>query len=301
MFLNIIMLFSVYMVLLIMYFAMRHMVFDDGIYLFGARKNSMMYDTEKNRDFIEGVKKKYIKDLNRITLLIAVGSLLPIAIPFVSIKTMIWTFMIFAIIVLVSIPQANCFKKIVNWKKENGFIDENDDDEYWKWGMIYYNPSDSQSMVEKRVGIGTTCNMAKPVGKLLNFILIITLIGTMGIFVWISLEEFLPIHLVVEDEYVKAKQIGVEYKVKINDIDEAKLLESVPRMSKSSGTALDNLNKGEFYVPEEHHGCKVIFNPQNKLLIRLKTEEDIYYFGGFDDKETKEVYYSLRENTAKSK
>ena len=87
MFLNIIMLFTVYVVLLIMYFAMRHMVFDDGKYLFGARKNSMMYDTEKNRDFIEGVKKKYIKDLNRITLLIAVGSLLPIVIPFVSIKT----------------------------------------------------------------------------------------------------------------------------------------------------------------------------------------------------------------------
>lgn len=301
MFLNIIMLFTVYVVLLIMYFAMRHMVFDDGIYLFGARKNSMMYDTEKNRDFIEGVKKKYIKDLNRITLLIAVGSLLPIAIPFVSIKTMIWTFMIFAIIVLVSIPQANCFKKIVNWKKENGFIDENDDDEYWKWGMIYNNPSDSHSMVEKRVGMGITFNMAKPVGKIVNLILIITLIGTIGLFLWISLEEFLPIHLVVEDEYVKVKQIGVEYKVKIKDIDDADLLERTPRMSRSSGTSVDNLNKGDFYVPEEHQGCKVMFNPQNKLIIRIKTEDEIYYFGGFDDKETREVYYSFREGNIKSK
>ena len=61
-------------------------------------------------------------------------------------------------------------------------------------------------------------------------------------------------------------------------------------MSKSSGTNLDNLYKGEFYVPEEHHGCRVFINPQNKLLIKIKANGKIYYLGGYDDKETKKVY-----------
>ena len=33
-----------------------------------------------------------------------------------------------------------------------------DDDNYWKWGSIYYNPQDPSLMVEKRFGIGWTMN-----------------------------------------------------------------------------------------------------------------------------------------------
>ena len=53
---------------------------------------------------------------------------------------------------------------------------------------------------------------------------------------------------------------------------------------------LDNLYKGDFYVPEEHHGCRVFINPQNKLLIKIKVKGKIYYLGGYNDKETKQIY-----------
>jgi len=36
-----------------------------------------------------------------------------------------------------------------------------DDDAYWKWGMIYYNPNDPAIFIEKRFGIGTTVNFAR--------------------------------------------------------------------------------------------------------------------------------------------
>lgn len=36
-----------------------------------------------------------------------------------------------------------------------------DDDKFWKWGMLYYNPNDSAIFVEKRFGIGVTVNFAK--------------------------------------------------------------------------------------------------------------------------------------------
>ncbi|WP_143033216.1 DUF5808 domain-containing protein [Tindallia californiensis] len=38
-----------------------------------------------------------------------------------------------------------------------------DDDQYWKWGMFYYNPDDPAIWIEKRFGIGWTLNFANPV------------------------------------------------------------------------------------------------------------------------------------------
>ena len=36
-----------------------------------------------------------------------------------------------------------------------------DDDQFWKWGIIYYNTNDPAIFVEKRFGIGITLNFAK--------------------------------------------------------------------------------------------------------------------------------------------
>jgi len=40
-----------------------------------------------------------------------------------------------------------------------------DDDKYWTFGAIYYNPNDPAIFVEKRVGIGWTVNAGRPLGK----------------------------------------------------------------------------------------------------------------------------------------
>ncbi|MGM0753871.1 MAG: DUF1648 domain-containing protein [Bacillota bacterium] len=56
-----------------------------------------------------------------------------------------------------------------------------DDDQYWKGGLIYFNPNDPSIFVEKRFGVGWTLNFARPLGYIiligpLLVILIITLI-----------------------------------------------------------------------------------------------------------------------------
>lgn len=54
--------------------------------------------------------------------------------------------------------------KIVAAKdKKDGFIDRNDD-RYWKFGTVYYNPNDPAFMVEKRFGVGWTVNFGRPLG-----------------------------------------------------------------------------------------------------------------------------------------
>ena len=42
-----------------------------------------------------------------------------------------------------------------------------DDDDKWIWGLFYYNPSDSRLIVNARIGVNTTVNLAKRSGKLL--------------------------------------------------------------------------------------------------------------------------------------
>lgn len=53
-------------------------------------------------------------------------------------------------------------------QKRNLTSDENDD-RNWIGGILYYNPSDPHTMVEQRVGIGTTVNMATSSEKDLLF------------------------------------------------------------------------------------------------------------------------------------
>ncbi len=40
-------------------------------------------------------------------------------------------------------------------------VAEADEEDYWKWGVWYYNPNDPSIFVEKRFGIGSTMNMAR--------------------------------------------------------------------------------------------------------------------------------------------
>ena len=54
-----------------------------------------------------------------------------------------------------------------------------DDDQFWKWGIFYYNPNDPAIFVEKRFGIGLTVNFARWqawafVFGILAFVIIIT-------------------------------------------------------------------------------------------------------------------------------
>lgn len=175
-----------------------------------------------------------------------------------------------------------------------------DDDKYWIGGIFYYNPSDKRSMVETRIGMGTTTNMARPLGWILDIIGIASVALCIGMCAWIMLEEFTPISLssevVTREEEadtnirIKAQHCKTEYEIFTDEIEEIICLNELPKMSKTSGTAMDNLYKGKFFVSAEERKCQVFLNPQNTLFLRIKTEDGIYYMSGIDDEQTREVY-----------
>lgn len=167
-----------------------------------------------------------------------------------------------------------------------------DDDDKWLWGMIYYNPKDKRSVVENRVGIGTTMNMAKPAGKVLGIFGGLTLLSLPLVCIWCILLEFVPIQLSVKEGELVASQIRQDYTVPVSIVENVELLEELPKLSKVSGTGTDTLQKGTFRIAEVGR-CQVFLNPQNQVFIRFEAAGTVYYMSGYDDAETIKVYEEL--------
>lgn len=62
-------------------------------------------------------------------------------------------------------------------KNKNIYTVENDD-EKWIYGFIYYNKEDPKLMVEKRLGMGWSINMATTMGKIIAIILVLITFGS---------------------------------------------------------------------------------------------------------------------------
>jgi len=63
-------------------------------------------------------------------------------------------------------------------KSRNIYTIENDD-EKWIYGFVYYNKEDPKLMVEKRLGMGWSINMAHTLGKVITIILVLITVGSL--------------------------------------------------------------------------------------------------------------------------
>ena len=200
-----------------------------------------------------------------------------------------------AVIMLLLIPLMRKLKNIEKQYHDKFDVDiKMNDDNLWWMGIIYYNPKDKHTMVDKRVGLGTTVNMATPLGKVFALISVIALLSLPIVCVWVIMEEFTPIQLSVKNNTLCSEQIFQDYSIHVNDIENVTLVEELPKMSKSNGSAMDNLLKGKFHVRNQGT-YQVFLNPQNKYFISFTADGVNYYMSGSDDEETLEVYNQLKK------
>ncbi len=169
-----------------------------------------------------------------------------------------------------------------------------DDDQNWIGGLFYYNPRDKHNMVDARLGIGTTTNMARPVGKFLDGLGVIVIFACLFMNIWLIRSEFTPIALVVEDGTLQAMHMSTEYQLNIRQIENATLVTELPKMKKSAGTAMDELYKGTFYVPNLQRKCKVFFRPTNQYFIQFEVGGILYYMSGVDDAQTIQAFQAMQ-------
>lgn len=168
------------------------------------------------------------------------------------------------------------------------------DEQFWIGGQFYYNPLDTHSTVENRVGVGVTVNMATKWGKAFIIFLLLVCLSLPLIGVGIIRDEFTPLQLNIQAEQLIGTHTSEKYKIKIEDISSLKLITSLPKMYRTNGTGLENLNKGVFSVGK-YGGCEVLLNPQNHKFIQFQYHKRWYFLGGNTDEQTQKVYNQLMD------
>ncbi len=201
-------------------------------------------------------------------------------------------YMVLSVIIIIWLmKQINSINKAYQ-VYEGRALDDNEDN--WIWGFIYYNPRDKHTMVSKRYGMGTTVNLATIGGTIYWGIGVLVLVITLPLMgIWLIALEFTPIRLQVDNRELIAHHLREEYSLMVAGMDEVELITELPSMSRESGTGMETLRKGYWYVSKQGP-CEVFLNPQNDLFIKIVMGDKVYYFSGYDNEETQGVYDELR-------
>jgi len=147
-------------------------------------------------------------------------------------------------------------------------------------------------MVDKKVGIGTTVNMASKAGKATMLFTALVFLTIPILCAWVIAEEFTPIHLEIENGNLCAEHIRTDYELPLDTIEEVEMVTELPRRSKINGTGMDNLEKGTFKIYEQGE-CQEFLNPQNKKFLHFSANGKQYYMSGVDDAQTEEIYKEI--------
>jgi len=172
--------------------------------------------------------------------------------------------------------------------EKSGTTDFIDDDNYWLYGMFYYNENDSRLMINNRIGIGTTVNLAKPFGKVIMGFAALCILAMPASGVWVMAEEFTPIRMEMTETQIIVHHLKIEYVVNIKDISSVELIDKLPPASRIVGTGMENLYKGKFSVGG-YGTCSICLNPNNSKFLVVSTKETTYIFST-NDEEVMSVY-----------
>lgn len=171
-----------------------------------------------------------------------------------------------------------------------------DEDCYWIYGLLYYNPNDKHLIVQKRVGLGTDMNYAKPAGKVLAVFIALVILAMPISAIGLIQSEFSPLLLTIDEDSITAKHFHTTYDIDFDNIKTVETWDELPDISKDNGTGFSTLCKGTYSIAG-NGSCTVCFNPQNHLFIMItKKNGKKYVFSSSTDEKTYEVYNILVTN-----
>ena len=174
-----------------------------------------------------------------------------------------------------------------------------DDDACWLLGSIYFNPNDTHTLVNNRIGLGTTVNWARPAGKALIVFCALCLLMIPAMCGWMIAEEFTPFRVTCTESAIVADHLHNVYTVPLDAIERVSLEtqnDGIASASKISGTAYDSLWKGTFRIGSIGR-CEVCLNPQQPPFIRVDTADTVYLFGADTEAETLALFEKIRAAT----
>ncbi|MDF2540791.1 MAG: hypothetical protein K0S47_509 [Herbinix sp.] len=181
-------------------------------------------------------------------------------------------------------------KKVLKMTKEPIYVDE---DEYWAGGS-YYNPNDRKMMVNKRVGAGSTCNMALMKGKLLTYIaLAIALVFYLGVILFFMSLDFATFTMTLNGRIVEIDAPVYDYQFATQDIKEITLVDTLPKRGiRANGAATDEYYLGNFIL-DGYGRAKVYVYRGYSPYIQIQLKDTWVFFNSKSKQKTMECYELL--------
>ena len=171
-----------------------------------------------------------------------------------------------------------------------------DEDDKWIGGMIYYNPNDSRLIVNERVGMNTTLNLARTSGKVITLFLLILILALPFTGPAMNVYYKQPIKIEVTKDEVEASQGITNYRIKLSDIKNVELIDELPDdMVRVNGTSFDDLLKGDFKDGNEN--LTLLLRPNSKPFIKVTDKNGkvfVFSFRGDVEGKFEEIRKSLK-------
>ena len=170
-----------------------------------------------------------------------------------------------------------------------------DEDDAWLGGVLYYNPSDNRTMVAKRLGIGTTVNLATKGGKLYLIAVAAVLLLCLLIGPILGMVDADPPALEVTSGNTLVSLHGSKekYVIDIDDITDVELRDTLPGSSRVFGVGLPHYLEGDFSASGEGM-AKFCLDPTAPVFLRVETESRTYWFTAETPEQTRQIAEWLR-------
>ena len=155
-----------------------------------------------------------------------------------------------------------------------------DEDDKWIWGLVYYNPNDSRTIINNRVGINSSLNLARPAGKFLTGLVVLILLSMPFMGFMLDGIGSKPLDLQISDTVITASCGSSIYEINIVDLDEVELLDALPQgLVRIGGTGAEHLLKGKFRSPELGN-ITLCLDPQCPPFLLIKTTDGRQFLFG---------------------
>lgn len=166
------------------------------------------------------------------------------------------------------------------------------DDQYYLFGSIYYNKNDPALFVEKRVGIGTTLNFAKPAAKIYMGVIAVIVIGVL------ALVAFMPGMTTERQVELKENVINVSgtwgTKIDKKEISKVELESELPAvLMKTNGADIGNKLYGHHKL-QGYDDSVLFMGNKNKPFVAIYLKSGRLVLINYDDEiKTRKLYESI--------
>lgn len=174
-----------------------------------------------------------------------------------------------------------------------------DEDDKWIWGLLYYNPNDNRVMINNRVGLNSTFNLARPAGKFFAGLVVLVLLAIP--FMGFSLDGVggKPLDLQINDTILTASYGNSSYEIAVEDIEEMELLDELPEnLVRVRGIGASNLLKGRFRS-RELGNLTLCLDPQCPPFLMIKMTDGRQFLLGTRDASVIETVFVQLSNEMK--